>query len=71
MFRVFQTHFSNECLCYHDNSLQEAEKLEPDIHTTYPYIDYSEKRSLPVSVPEYHFVDRNGERFVVSMRKSV
>ncbi|KAK7571089.1 hypothetical protein V9T40_014693 [Parthenolecanium corni] len=44
---------------------EEAEKLEPDIHSTYPYIDYSEKRSLPVSIPDYHYVDRNGERFVV------
>ncbi|XP_065220640.1 sorting nexin-27 isoform X2 [Planococcus citri] len=44
---------------------QEAEKLEPDIHTTYPYIDYSEKRSLPVSIPDYHYIERNGERFVV------
>ncbi|XKL66009.1 hypothetical protein PGB90_009429 [Kerria lacca] len=44
---------------------QEAERLEPDVHPTYPYIDYSEKRSLPVSIPDYHYVERNGERFVV------
>lgn len=48
------------------NCLQEAEKLEPDIHPAYPYVDYSEKRSLPVSIPDYHYVERNGERFAVS-----
>ncbi len=33
---------------------------------TYPYVDYSEKRSLPISVPQYKYVDIEGERFVVS-----
>ena len=28
-------------------------------------MDYTEKRSLPVSIPDYHYVERNGERFVV------
>ncbi len=45
---------------------EEAERLEPtDESTTFPYLDYSEKRSLPISVPQYKFVDSDGERFVV------
>lgn len=27
-------------------------------------MDYSEKRSLPISIPDYHYSDRNGERYV-------
>jgi len=28
-------------------------------------IDYSEKRSLPISIPDYHTVQHAGERYVV------
>uniref|UniRef100_A0A1L8DW67 Putative sorting nexin-27 n=1 Tax=Nyssomyia neivai TaxID=330878 RepID=A0A1L8DW67_9DIPT len=45
---------------------QEAERLEPQEDPGgYSYIDYSEKRSLPISIPDYNVVTRNGERFVV------
>ena len=29
------------------------------------YVDYSEKRSLPITVPDYKHVHEGGERFVV------
>jgi sorting nexin-27 len=46
--------------------LQEAERLEPaEDPTGYTYIDYSEKRSLPISVPDYHYLEKAGERYVV------
>lgn len=45
---------------------QEAERLEPtEDPTGYTYIDYSEKRSLPISVPDYHYSEKAGERYVV------
>ncbi|XP_037914598.1 sorting nexin-27-like isoform X3 [Hermetia illucens] len=45
---------------------QEAERLEPQEDPGgYSYIDYSEKRSLPISIPDYNIVTRNGERFIV------
>ncbi|CAH0381199.1 unnamed protein product [Bemisia tabaci] len=45
---------------------QEAERLEPsEDHSGYTYIDYSEKRSLPISVPDYHCLEKNGEKYVV------
>lgn len=45
---------------------QEAERLEPqEDNSGYSYIDYSEKRSLPISIPDYNIVNRNGERFIV------
>ena len=33
---------------------------------SFPCVDYSEKRSLPISVPDYRYIDQDGERFVVS-----
>ncbi|EEB15994.1 Sorting nexin-27, putative [Pediculus humanus corporis] len=45
---------------------QEAERLEPsDDAPTYACIDYSEKRSLPISIPDYHYLERGGDRYVV------
>ncbi|XP_014249297.1 sorting nexin-27 [Cimex lectularius] len=45
---------------------QEAERLEPsEDQTSYNYIDYSEKRSLPISIPDYHYLERDGEKFAV------
>lgn len=45
---------------------KEAEKLEPsDESSGYSYVDYSEKRSLPISVPDYNYVEKGGDRFVV------
>ncbi|XP_046814156.1 sorting nexin-27 isoform X1 [Vespa velutina] len=44
---------------------QEAERLEPCEDLSYPPIDYSEKRSLPISVPDYHVRERKHERYVV------
>lgn len=47
-------------------SAEEADRLEPSGDNSIPpCVDYSEKRSLPISVPEYKFLERNGERFVV------
>ena len=47
---------------------QVAERLEPSDDSSGPsLIDYSEKRSLPVSVPDYQTVDRDGEHFIVSL----
>ncbi|CAL7939239.1 unnamed protein product [Xylocopa violacea] len=44
---------------------QEAEKLEPFEDLSYASVDYSEKRSLPISVPDYHIRERKHERYVV------
>ncbi|XP_032685629.1 sorting nexin-27 isoform X1 [Odontomachus brunneus] len=45
---------------------QEAERLEPcDDMSNYASVDYSEKRSLPISVPDYHVRERKHERYVV------
>lgn len=39
--------------------------MEPsDDSQGYSYIDYSEKRSLPISIPDYHYNERGGERYV-------
>ncbi|XP_017771627.1 PREDICTED: sorting nexin-27 isoform X2 [Nicrophorus vespilloides] len=44
---------------------QEAERLEPtEEGQGYSYIDYSEKRSLPISIPDYNYNERGGERYV-------
>uniref|UniRef100_A0A2P2I1S2 Sorting nexin-27 n=1 Tax=Hirondellea gigas TaxID=1518452 RepID=A0A2P2I1S2_9CRUS len=45
----------------------EAERLEPSEETSgFSYIDYSEKRSLPISIPDYSLVEsRTGEKYVV------
>ena len=46
---------------------QLAEKLEPSDDSSGPsYIDYSERRSLPISIPDYHYVENGGEKYVVS-----
>lgn len=48
------------------SNLKEAEKLEPgDESSTYSYFDYSEKRSLPISIPDYNYVERSGDKYVV------
>ncbi|KAI8124355.1 hypothetical protein FF38_08930 [Lucilia cuprina] len=45
---------------------QEAERLEPqEDQSGYSYIDYSDKRSLPISIPDYSIINRNGERYIV------
>ncbi|XP_074651236.1 sorting nexin-27-like isoform X2 [Tubulanus polymorphus] len=45
---------------------QIAEKLEPSDDSSGPsLIDYSEKRTLPISIPDYQALEKNGERFVV------
>ncbi|KAB7505736.1 Sorting nexin-27 [Armadillidium nasatum] len=47
-------------------SQKEAERLEPCEETSgFSYIDYSEKRSLPISIPDYSYVEASGEKFVV------
>ena len=46
---------------------QVADRLEPSDDSSGPsYVDYSERRSLPISIPDYHTVNQNGEKFVVS-----
>ena len=45
---------------------QEAEKLEPgEDSSNFTCYDYSEKRSLPITIPDYAYKERSGERFVV------
>ncbi|KAH6937559.1 hypothetical protein HPB50_001712 [Hyalomma asiaticum] len=45
---------------------QEAERLEPsDDSSGVSYIDYSEKRSLPISIPDYNYLERSNDKFVV------
>ncbi|KAI5725873.1 hypothetical protein M8J77_021161 [Diaphorina citri] len=47
-------------------SPEEAERLEPpDDHSGYQQIDYTEKRSLPISIPDYSYVNTEDESFVV------
>ncbi|RWS23388.1 Sorting nexin-27-like protein [Leptotrombidium deliense] len=44
----------------------EAEKLEPGEDTSaFTCYDYSEKRSLPISIPDYNWHERSGEKFVL------
>jgi sorting nexin-27 len=44
-----------------------AEKLEPSDESSGPsLVDYSEKRSLPISIPDYKSLENNGEKYVVS-----
>ncbi|GAB1606124.1 sorting nexin-27-like isoform X1 [Argonauta hians] len=43
-----------------------AERLEPSDDSSGPsLIDYSERRSLPISIPDYQSVETNGEKYVV------
>lgn len=42
---------------------KEAERLEPS-EDNQVYYDYSEKRSLPISIPDYHYNEWGGERYV-------
>jgi len=45
---------------------QVADRLEPSDDSSGPsYIDYTERRSLPISIPDYQAVCQNGEKFVV------
>lgn len=47
-------------------SRKEAERLEPSEETSgFSYIDYSEKRSLPISIPDYSYIESSGEKYVV------
>ncbi|KAK4036695.1 sorting nexin-27 [Daphnia magna] len=47
-------------------STKEAERLEPHEETAgYSYIDYSEKRSLPISIPDYRLADKKNDKYVV------
>jgi hypothetical protein len=47
---------------------QVADQWEPSEDSSGPSIvDYSEKRSLPISVPSYQTLDRFGEKYVVTL----
>ncbi|KAG7162218.1 Sorting nexin-27-like, partial [Homarus americanus] len=47
-------------------SRKEAERLEPSEETSgFSYIDYSEKRSLPISIPDYSYIESGGDKYVV------
>jgi len=47
-------------------SAVEADRLDPPEHSESEYIDYSEKRSLPITVPDYrHMEEEDGEKYVV------
>ena len=51
---------------------QVAERLEPSDDSSGPsYIDYSERRSLPISIPDYQTVEQGGEKFVVSVYRGI
>ena len=55
---------NNWCICL--LFIQEAERLEPHEETAgYSYIDYSEKRSLPISIPDYRAMDKHNDKYVV------
>ena len=46
---------------------QVAEKLEPSDDSSGPsYVDYSERRSLPISIPDCNFVEQFGDKHVVN-----
>ena len=46
---------------------QVAEKLEPSDDSSGPsYIDYSERRSLPISIPDCNYLEQYGDKHVVS-----
>lgn len=45
---------------------QVADRLEPSDDSSGPsLIDYSERRSLPISIPDYQTIEHGGEKFVV------
>ncbi|XP_055333077.1 sorting nexin-27-like [Paramacrobiotus metropolitanus] len=44
---------------------EDAERLEPQEESTNFAIDYTERRSLPISIPEYKLIEKNGEKFAV------
>lgn len=51
---------------------QEIDRLDPPTNSadespgpTYTYYDYSEKRSLPITVPDYQWLMKDGEKYVV------
>ena len=47
---------------------QVAEKLEPSDDSSGPsYVDYSERRSLPISIPDCNYQEQYGDRHVVSI----
>ena len=47
---------------------QVAERLEPSDDSSGPsLVDYSEKRSLPISIPDYLSMEKHGEKYVVSI----
>lgn len=54
--------------CHCVVSLPDASRFSVD-STRFPFsyasVDYSEKRSLPISVPDYHVRERKHERYVV------
>ena len=44
----------------------EADRLEPQEEAASNFtFDYTERRSLPISIPEYKWVEKNGEKFTV------
>jgi len=43
----------------------EVDRLEPPETGPIQYIDYSEKRSLPITIPDYKHLEEMGEKFVV------
>ncbi|OQV24522.1 Sorting nexin-27 [Hypsibius exemplaris] len=45
---------------------EDAERLEPLEEASSNFaIDYSERRSLPISIPEYKWIEKGGEKFTV------
>ena len=45
---------------------QATEKLDPSDDSSGPsLVDYSEKRSLPLTIPDYQHLEQNGEKYTV------
>lgn len=47
----------------------EARKLDgpADVVGSRDYIDYSERKSVPITIPDFRTEDKNGEKYVVSI----
>lgn len=46
----------------------EARKLDgpTDMYANSDYYDYSERRSISLSIPDFHSEEKNGEKYIVS-----
>lgn len=47
-------------------SEEEARRLEPEAASSTPGVEYYERRSVPVSIPDTEKMNENGKEYVVS-----